>query len=92
MQHCLLILPLPSPAEDRTYHFMADTEEEAEEWISVLNNSKKFALEAVFNEGSSPSEVASRGLQDLTQCIVKEVKKLDGNNVCCDCSAAGTDL
>ncbi|XP_071490803.1 arf-GAP with SH3 domain, ANK repeat and PH domain-containing protein 1-like [Diadema antillarum] len=75
-------------AQDRTYHFMAETEEEAEEWISVLNNSKKFALEAVFNEGSSPSEVASRGLQDLTQSIVKEVKRLPGNNVCCDCTAA----
>lgn len=68
---------------------MADTEEEAEEWISVLNNSKKFALEAVFNEGSSPSEVANRGLQDLTQSIVKEVKRLPGNNICCDCTAAG---
>lgn len=75
-------------AQDRTYHFMADTEEEAEEWISVLNNSKKFALEAVFNEGSSPSEVANRGLQDLTQSIVKEVKRLPGNNICCDCTAA----
>lgn len=75
-------------AQDRTYHFMAESEEEAEEWISVLNNSKKFALEAVFNEGSSPSEVASRGLQDLTQSIVKEVNRLPGNDICCDCTAA----
>ncbi|XP_063953645.1 arf-GAP with SH3 domain, ANK repeat and PH domain-containing protein 1-like isoform X5 [Lytechinus pictus] len=75
-------------AQDRTYHFMAETEDEAEEWISVLNNSKKFALEAVFNEGSSPSELTNRGLQDLTQSIVQEVKRLPGNNICCDCTAA----
>ncbi|XP_071855634.1 arf-GAP with SH3 domain, ANK repeat and PH domain-containing protein 2-like isoform X4 [Apostichopus japonicus] len=74
-------------AKDRTYNFMTDTEEEAEKWISVLNNSKKYALEAVFGEGSSPRDVPSQGLQDLTESIVREVRRLPGNDVCCDCSS-----
>ncbi|PIK39209.1 putative arf-GAP with SH3 domain, ANK repeat and PH domain-containing protein 2 isoform X8, partial [Apostichopus japonicus] len=75
--------------KDRTYNFMTDTEEEAEKWISVLNNSKKYALEAVFGEGSSPRDVPSQGLQDLTESIVREVRRLPGNDVCCDCSSPG---
>lgn len=74
-------------AKDRTYNFMTDTEEEAERWISVLNNSKKYALEAVFDEGSSPRDVPSQGLQDLTESILREVRRLPGNDVCCDCGS-----
>lgn len=74
-------------AKDRTYNFMTDTEEEAETWISVLNNSKKYALEAVFDESSSPRDVPSQGLQDLTESILREVRRLPGNDVCCDCSS-----
>lgn len=77
-------------AGDRTYHFMSETEEEADEWISVLNNSKKYALEAVFdNDNSSPNDVPNKGLQELTQSIVREVKLLPGNDSCCDCSTPG---
>ncbi|XP_071804297.1 arf-GAP with SH3 domain, ANK repeat and PH domain-containing protein 1-like isoform X1 [Asterias amurensis] len=73
-------------ARDRTYHFMAETEEEAAEWISVLNNSKKYALDAVFDDNSSPSDVPNKGLQELTHCIVRQVRRLPCNDVCCDCS------
>ncbi|XP_072029942.1 arf-GAP with SH3 domain, ANK repeat and PH domain-containing protein 2-like isoform X2 [Amphiura filiformis] len=73
-------------ARDRTYHFMGETEEEAEEWISVLNNSKKYALEAVFDDNSSPNDVPNKGLQELTHSIVREVRSLSGNDTCCDCS------
>ena len=74
---------------DRTYHFMAETEEEAAEWISVLNNSKKYALDAVFDDNSSPSDVPNKGLQELTHCIVRQVRRLPCNDVCCDCSTPG---
>ncbi|XP_022101449.1 arf-GAP with SH3 domain, ANK repeat and PH domain-containing protein 1-like isoform X3 [Acanthaster planci] len=74
-------------ARDRTYHFMAETEEEAAEWISVLNNSKKYALDAVFDDSSSPSDIPNKGLQELTQGIVRQVRRLPANDICCDCSA-----
>ncbi|XP_038051345.1 arf-GAP with SH3 domain, ANK repeat and PH domain-containing protein 1-like isoform X3 [Patiria miniata] len=74
-------------ARDRTYHFMAETEEEAAEWISVLNNSKKYALDAVFDDSNSPSDIPNKGLQELTQCIVGQVRRLPCNDICCDCSA-----
>ncbi|XP_033109132.1 arf-GAP with SH3 domain, ANK repeat and PH domain-containing protein 2-like isoform X3 [Anneissia japonica] len=69
-------------ARDRTYHFMAETEEEATEWISVLNNSKKNALEVVFD-----GDTKKNSLQELTQNIVTEITKLNGNNTCCDCNS-----
>ncbi|XP_071963232.1 arf-GAP with SH3 domain, ANK repeat and PH domain-containing protein 2-like isoform X2 [Antedon mediterranea] len=69
-------------ARDRTYHFMAETEEEATEWISVLNNSKKNALEVVFD-----GDTKKNSLQELTQNIVTEITKLPGNHICCDCNS-----
>ena len=71
---------------------MAETEDEADEWISVLNNSKKYALEAVFDDNTSPNDIPNKGLQELTQSILREVRGLGGNDMCCDCSAPGLFL
>ena len=30
------------------------------------------------------------GLEDLTKAIIEEVLRMPGNEVCCDCGAAGT--
>ena len=57
----------------------------------MLNNAK----EAVFmkevgdagdKEGSNP---INQNVKELTRTILQEVRRLPGNNVCCDCGAPG---
>uniref|UniRef100_A0AAQ6A865 SH3 domain-containing protein n=1 Tax=Amphiprion ocellaris TaxID=80972 RepID=A0AAQ6A865_AMPOC len=56
-------------------------------WISVLTNSKEEALNMAFRgEQSSGGE---DGLEDLTKAIIEDVLRMPGNEVCCDCGAAG---
>ncbi|XP_061785978.1 arf-GAP with SH3 domain, ANK repeat and PH domain-containing protein 2b isoform X1 [Nerophis lumbriciformis] len=71
-------------SHDRTYHFQAEDEADCQIWVSVLQNSKEEALNKAF-KGDQDEE--DNIVQELTKAIVQEVKKISGNNVCCDCSA-----
>ncbi|KAE8576693.1 hypothetical protein XENTR_v10004286 [Xenopus tropicalis] len=69
---------------NRTYHFLADDEQECTAWISVLTNSKQEALNMAFHE-KRPSEENS--IEDLTKAIIEDIRRMPGNCVCCDCGS-----
>ncbi|XP_041433888.1 arf-GAP with SH3 domain, ANK repeat and PH domain-containing protein 2-like isoform X1 [Xenopus laevis] len=69
---------------NRTYHFLADDEQECTAWISVLTNSKQEALNMAFHE-KRPSEENS--IEDLTKAIIEDIRRMPGNSVCCDCGS-----
>uniref|UniRef100_A0A669DR82 ArfGAP with SH3 domain, ankyrin repeat and PH domain 2b n=1 Tax=Oreochromis niloticus TaxID=8128 RepID=A0A669DR82_ORENI len=73
-------------SHDRTYHFQAEDESECQIWVSVLQNSKEEALNKAFKGDQDEGE--NNIVQELTKSIVGEVKKMSGNNSCCDCGAA----
>lgn len=56
-------------------------------WVSVLQNSKEEALNNAFKGDQDEGE--NNIIQELTKSIVGEVKKMSGNDSCCDCGAAG---
>uniref|UniRef100_A0A6Q2YXM3 ArfGAP with SH3 domain, ankyrin repeat and PH domain 2b n=1 Tax=Esox lucius TaxID=8010 RepID=A0A6Q2YXM3_ESOLU len=70
-------------SHDRTYHFQAEDEAE---WISVLQNSKEEALNDAFK--GEQDEGVDNIVQELTKAIVSEVKRMSGNDICCDCGAS----
>uniref|UniRef100_A0A8C7YGV4 ArfGAP with SH3 domain, ankyrin repeat and PH domain 2b n=1 Tax=Oryzias sinensis TaxID=183150 RepID=A0A8C7YGV4_9TELE len=74
-------------SHDRIYHFQAEDEIECQIWVSVLQNNKEEALNDAFKGGSNEGE--NNIVQELTKSIVEEVKKMNGNDRCCDCGAAG---
>uniref|UniRef100_A0A8C2FT45 ArfGAP with SH3 domain, ankyrin repeat and PH domain 2a n=1 Tax=Cyprinus carpio TaxID=7962 RepID=A0A8C2FT45_CYPCA len=57
------------------------------EWISVLQNSKEEALNNAFKGDQHVGE--NNIVQELTKAILGEVKRMAGNDVCCDCGAPG---
>ncbi|KAJ8259577.1 hypothetical protein GJAV_G00171040 [Gymnothorax javanicus] len=69
-------------SHNRTYHFLADDEPECVAWISVLTNSKQEALNVALDE-RGPSGESS--LEDLTKAIIDDIRRMPGNQVCCDC-------
>uniref|UniRef100_A0A8C3XRP3 Un-named sa1614 n=1 Tax=Chelydra serpentina TaxID=8475 RepID=A0A8C3XRP3_CHESE len=71
-------------SHNRTYHFLADDEQECTAWISVLSNSKEEALNVAFSRAHGTRESSMEG---LTRAIIEEIKCMPGNSVCCDCSA-----
>ncbi|KAG7460604.1 hypothetical protein MATL_G00200520 [Megalops atlanticus] len=73
-------------SHDRTYHFQAEDEAECQIWVSVLQNSKEEALNDAFQGDQKVGE--NNIVQELTKAIVGEVKRIPGNDVCCDCGAA----
>uniref|UniRef100_A0AAY4AZF5 ArfGAP with SH3 domain, ankyrin repeat and PH domain 2b n=1 Tax=Denticeps clupeoides TaxID=299321 RepID=A0AAY4AZF5_9TELE len=73
-------------SHDRTYHFQAEDEAECQIWISVLQNSKEEALNNAF-KGDEAESGENNIVQELTKAIVEEVKKMSGNDECCDCGA-----
>uniref|UniRef100_A0A674C0I9 ArfGAP with SH3 domain, ankyrin repeat and PH domain 2 n=1 Tax=Salmo trutta TaxID=8032 RepID=A0A674C0I9_SALTR len=73
-------------SHDRTYHFQAEEETECQIWISVLQNSKEEALNNAF-KGDQDEGGENNIVQALTKAIVSEVKRMSGNDVCCDCGA-----
>ncbi|KAL0964951.1 hypothetical protein UPYG_G00274830 [Umbra pygmaea] len=73
-------------SHDRTYHFQAEDEAECQVWISVLQNSKEEALNDAF-KGDQDEGGENNIVQELTKAIVNEVKRMSGNDVCCDCGA-----
>ncbi|XP_028460478.1 arf-GAP with SH3 domain, ANK repeat and PH domain-containing protein 2b [Perca flavescens] len=74
-------------SHDRTYHFQAEDEAECQVWVSVLQNSKEEALNAAFKGDQDEGE--NNIVQELTRAIVEEVKRMSGNDSCCDCGASG---
>ncbi|KAG7250396.1 hypothetical protein CRUP_027050, partial [Coryphaenoides rupestris] len=73
-------------SHDRTYHFQTEDEAECQIWISVLQNSKEEALNQAFK--GNPEEGGENNIvQELTKAIVAEVKRMCGNDACCDCGA-----
>lgn len=55
--------------------------------MSVLQNSKEEALNKAFKGDQDEGE--NNIIQELTRAIVGEVKRMSGNDGCCDCGAAG---
>uniref|UniRef100_A0A672IB61 ArfGAP with SH3 domain, ankyrin repeat and PH domain 2a n=1 Tax=Salarias fasciatus TaxID=181472 RepID=A0A672IB61_SALFA len=72
-------------SHDRTYHFQAEDDQDCQIWISVLQNSKEEALNQAFKGDSHVGE--NNIVQELTKAILGEVKRMTGNDVCCDCGA-----
>ncbi|KAM9339376.1 arf-GAP with SH3 domain, ANK repeat and PH domain-containing protein 2b [Symphorus nematophorus] len=72
-------------SHDRTYHFQAEDEAECQIWVSVLQNSKEEALNKAFKGDQNEGE--NNIVQELTKAIVGEVKRMSGNDCCCDCGA-----
>ncbi|CAM4549495.1 arf-GAP with SH3 domain, ANK repeat and PH domain-containing protein 1-like [Lepidochelys kempii] len=71
-------------SHNRTYHFLAEDEQECTAWISVLSNSKEEALNVAFSRVHGSRESSMEG---LTRAIIEEIRCMPGNSVCCDCSA-----
>ncbi|XP_045579337.1 arf-GAP with SH3 domain, ANK repeat and PH domain-containing protein 2a isoform X7 [Salmo salar] len=72
-------------SHDRTYHFQAEDDPECQIWISVLQNSKEEALDNAFKGDQHVGE--NNIVQELTKAILGEVKRMTGNDICCDCGA-----
>ncbi|XP_031644212.1 arf-GAP with SH3 domain, ANK repeat and PH domain-containing protein 2a isoform X1 [Oncorhynchus kisutch] len=72
-------------SHDRTYHFQAEDDPECQIWISVLQNSKEEALNNAFKGDQHVGE--NNIVQELTKAILGEVKRMTGNDICCDCGA-----
>uniref|UniRef100_H2Y6R6 ArfGAP with SH3 domain, ANK repeat and PH domain-containing protein n=1 Tax=Ciona savignyi TaxID=51511 RepID=H2Y6R6_CIOSA len=70
-------------AHNRTYRFMAEDENDAMAGIVflILDLVKEDALNQV--RGTNKNS----GLKELTQSIIDEVRRLPGNERCCDCNA-----
>ncbi|CAL8317270.1 unnamed protein product [Boreogadus saida] len=73
-------------SHDRTYHFQTEEEADCQIWISVLQNSKEEALNKAF-KGVQDEGGENNIVQELTKAIVVEVKRMSGNDCCCDCGA-----
>uniref|UniRef100_A0A8C5CXK4 ArfGAP with SH3 domain, ankyrin repeat and PH domain 2b n=1 Tax=Gadus morhua TaxID=8049 RepID=A0A8C5CXK4_GADMO len=73
-------------SHDRTYHFQTEEEADCQIWISVLQNSKEEALNKAF-KGVQDEGGENNIVQALTKAIVVEVKRMSGNDCCCDCGA-----
>ncbi|XP_068737662.1 arf-GAP with SH3 domain, ANK repeat and PH domain-containing protein 2-like [Montipora capricornis] len=77
-------------SHNRTYLFQADDETDLEAWVSVLSNCRTEALEKAFGDSDKvESEENSSlvcNLKELRQRIVKQVRRLPGNDTCADCS------
>ncbi|XP_045079901.1 arf-GAP with SH3 domain, ANK repeat and PH domain-containing protein 1 isoform X4 [Coregonus clupeaformis] len=71
-------------SHNRTYHFLADDEPVCVAWISVLTNSKQKALNVALDE-RRPS--GDNSVEDLTRAITEDIRRMPGNNMCCDCGA-----
>ncbi|XP_028293018.1 arf-GAP with SH3 domain, ANK repeat and PH domain-containing protein 2a isoform X2 [Gouania willdenowi] len=72
-------------SHDRTYHFQAEDDQDCQIWISVLQNSKEEALNQAFKGDHHVGE--NNIVLELTKAILGEVKRMTGNDVCCDCGA-----
>ncbi|CAN9511980.1 unnamed protein product [Ophioblennius macclurei] len=74
-------------SHNRTYHFLAEDEAECVAWISVLSNSKQEALSVALDGGRKGGGGPESSVEDLTRAITDDVRRMPGNNNCCDCGA-----
>ncbi|XP_062264108.1 arf-GAP with SH3 domain, ANK repeat and PH domain-containing protein 2 [Platichthys flesus] len=74
-------------SHNRTYHFLAEDEAECVAWISVLSNSKQEALSVALDGGRLDGGGEESSVEDLTRAITDDVRRMPGNNSCCDCGA-----
>ncbi|XP_045932256.1 arf-GAP with SH3 domain, ANK repeat and PH domain-containing protein 2 isoform X2 [Micropterus dolomieu] len=74
-------------SHNRTYHFLAEDEAECVAWISVLSNSKQEALSAALDGGRRGGGGGESSVEDLTRAITDDIRRMPGNNNCCDCGA-----
>ncbi|XP_044303442.1 arf-GAP with SH3 domain, ANK repeat and PH domain-containing protein 2-like isoform X2 [Varanus komodoensis] len=72
-------------SHNRTYHFLAEDEQEGTIWVSVLSNSKEEALNVAFQQAQGREGCS---MEDLTAAIIREIKHMPGNGMCCDCLAS----
>ncbi|XP_061181259.1 arf-GAP with SH3 domain, ANK repeat and PH domain-containing protein 2-like isoform X3 [Saccostrea echinata] len=77
---------LVSSSNNRTYHFQGEDIQDMEEWISVLNNAKEEVLLKAFQDNTN-SPAINQNVRELTASIIDRIKRLPGNQVCCDCGA-----
>ncbi|CAH4030955.1 unnamed protein product [Pieris brassicae] len=71
----------------RTYHFQADDENEQHAWTSVLVNCKEGALMRAFHQQGGESNDTGHSFLDLQRSIIRAVRSMPGNQVCCDCGS-----
>uniref|UniRef100_A0A7N8YRP0 Un-named sa1614 n=1 Tax=Mastacembelus armatus TaxID=205130 RepID=A0A7N8YRP0_9TELE len=75
-------------SHNRTYHFLAEDEAECVAWISVLSNSKQEALSVALDGGRRGGGGGGESsMEDLTRAITDDIRRMPGNNNCCDCGA-----
>ncbi|CAG5978189.1 unnamed protein product [Menidia menidia] len=74
-------------SHNRTYHFLAEDEAECVAWISVLSNSKQEALNMALDGGRRGGGGGESSVEDLTRAITDDIRRMPGNNYCCDCGA-----
>ncbi|CAJ1050937.1 LOW QUALITY PROTEIN: arf-GAP with SH3 domain%2C ANK repeat and PH domain-containing protein 2-like [Xyrichtys novacula] len=74
-------------SHNRTYHFLAEDEAECVAWISVLSNSKQEALNVALDGGKGGGGGGESSVEDLTRAITDDIRRMPGNNNCCDCGA-----
>ena len=56
----------------------------------MLNNAKEQVLMKAFGDTpNSESSPYNQGVKELTLTILQQVRRLPGNQVCCDCGAPG---
>ncbi|XP_048489063.1 arfGAP with SH3 domain, ANK repeat and PH domain-containing protein isoform X2 [Plutella xylostella] len=73
---------------NRTYHFQAEDEGEQRAWTSVLVNCKEGALMRAFHQQAGESNSDSgHSLLELQRAIIRAVRAMPGNQVCCDCGS-----
>ncbi|KAM3621723.1 uncharacterized protein V6R79_015144 [Siganus canaliculatus] len=74
-------------SHNRTYHFLAEDEAECVAWISVLSNSKQEALSMALDRGKRVGGGGESIVDELTRAITDDIRRMPGNNSCCDCGA-----
>ena len=68
---------------------MGENERLTKEWVDVMANARHARLNDMFDRGPQNADEPSQGIsavEELTQRIISEIKKLPGNNQCVDCA------
>lgn len=55
----------------------------------MLSNSKQEALSAALDGGRGGGGGGESSVEDLTRAITDDIRRMPGNNSCCDCGAPG---
>lgn len=55
----------------------------------MLSNSKQEALTMALDGGKRGGAGGESSVEDLTRAITEDIRRMPGNNNCCDCGAPG---